>query len=50
MSIDVGRLSVDNPVERRADDMSTLEAASVEQNIKPLSRFLSEVISKSDPG
>ncbi len=34
------------PLERRTDYMSALEAASVEQNIKPFSQFLSELVSK----
>jgi hypothetical protein len=34
------------PLERRADYMAALESASVEQDIKPLSKFLSELVTK----
>ena len=36
------------PLERRADYMSALEAASVEQNIKPFSQFLFALVGKRD--
>ena len=32
------------PVERRDDYMAALEAASVEQNIKPFAEFLGELV------
>lgn len=32
------------PLERRADYMATLEAASVNQDIKPLSAFLASLV------
>jgi len=38
------------PLERRTDYMATLESASVDQDIKPFSKFLAELVGKGNRG
>jgi hypothetical protein len=38
------------PVERRADYMAALEAASVGQNISPFSEFLAALVKRAETG